>query len=169
MFLRSSFNYDRDAVSNETALECLDESKAIQSAEEESNINTIVRRFGISGELPNQVAMPQSGDFTNIPDFHTAMNLVRQAQEEFVRIPADVRARFNNDPGRFMEFLMTLLTMMRLLSWVLSMFVPCSSIGYSRWWCYRRLTKLSIRDNTNPLRRVLLYNLFVRCCTVWRL
>ena len=72
-----------------------------------------------------------SGDFTNIPDFHTAMNLVRQAQEEFVRIPADVRARFNNDPGRFMEFLMTLLTMMRLLSWVLSMFVPCSSIGYS--------------------------------------
>ena len=104
MFLRSSFNYDRDAVSNETALECLDESKAIQSAEEESNINTIVRRFGISGELPNQVAMPQSGDFTNIPDFHTAMNLVRQAQEEFVRIPADVRARFNNDPGRFMEF-----------------------------------------------------------------
>ena len=104
MFLRSSFNYDRDAVSNETALECLDESKAIQSAEEESNINTIVRRFGISGELPNQVAMPQSGDFTNIPDFHTAMNLVRKAQEEFVRVPAEIRARFNNDPGRFMDF-----------------------------------------------------------------
>jgi phage internal scaffolding protein len=104
VFLRSSFNYDRDAVSNETALECLDESKAIQSAEEESNINTIVRRFGISGELPNQVAMPQSGDFTNIPDFHTAMNLVRKAQEEFVRIPAEIRARFNNDPGRFMDF-----------------------------------------------------------------
>lgn len=104
MFLRSSFNYDRDVVSNETALECLDESKAIQSAEEESNINTIVRRFGISGELPNQVAMPQSGDFTNIPDFHTAMNLVRQAQEEFVRVPAEIRARFNNDPGRFMDF-----------------------------------------------------------------
>lgn len=104
MFIRSSFNYDRDQASDESALACLDESKAIQSAEEESNINTIVRRFGISGELPNQVAMPQSGDFTNIPDFHTAMNLVRQAQEEFVRVPAEIRARFNNDPGRFMEF-----------------------------------------------------------------
>ena len=55
VFLRSSFNYDRDAASNETALECLDESKAIQSAEEESNINTIVRRFGISGELPEDL------------------------------------------------------------------------------------------------------------------
>lgn len=104
MFLRSTFNYDRDAASNESALECLDESKAIQSAEEESNINTIVRRFGISGELPGGYAMPQSGDFTNIPDFHTAMNLVRKAQEEFVKVPAEVRARFNNDPGRFMDF-----------------------------------------------------------------
>lgn len=104
MFLRSSFNYDRDAVSDETGLKCDDESKAIQSAEEESNINTIVRRFGISGELPGGYAMPQSGDFTNIPDFHTAMNLVRKAQEEFVKVPAEVRARFNNDPGRFMDF-----------------------------------------------------------------
>ena len=104
MFIRSPFNYDRDQVSNETGLQCLDESKAIQSAEEEANINTIVRRFGISGELPNKVAMPVSGDFTNIPDFHTAMNLVRQAQEEFVRVPAEIRARFNNDPGRFMAF-----------------------------------------------------------------
>lgn len=104
IFLRSSFNYDREAASNESALECLDESKAIQSAEEESNINTIVRRFGISGELPGGYAMPQSGDFTNIPDFHTAMNLVRKAQEEFVKVPAEVRARFNNDPGRFMDF-----------------------------------------------------------------
>ena len=104
VFLRSSFNYDREAASDESALECLDESKAIQSAEEESNINTIVRRFGISGELPGGYDMPKSGDFTGIPDFHTAMNLVRKAQEEFVKVPADVRARFNNDPGRFMDF-----------------------------------------------------------------
>lgn len=104
MFLRSSFNYDRDAVSNETGLECLDESKAIQSAEEDSNINTIVRRFGISGELPGGFDMPQSGDFTGIPDFHTAMNLVRKAQEEFVKVPPEIRARFGNDPAAFMRF-----------------------------------------------------------------
>lgn len=105
MFLRSSFNYDRDEVSNETGLECQDESKAIQSAEDESNINTIVRRFGISGELPGGFDMPQSGDFTGIPDFHTAMNLVRKAQEEFVKVPAEIRARFGNDPAAFMRFI----------------------------------------------------------------
>lgn len=104
MFVRSAYNYDRNLASVESGLVCDDPSRAIQSAEEESNINTIVRRFGISGKLPDQVAMPRSGDFTNVPDFHTAMNLVRQAQEEFVRVPADVRARFLNDPQEFMNF-----------------------------------------------------------------
>jgi len=104
IFVRSSFNYDMDAVSNETALTCDDESLAIQSAEEESNINTIVRRFGLTGELPNDVKVPQSGDFTNLPDFHTAMNLVRKTQEEFLRVPAEIRARFGNDPQAFMVF-----------------------------------------------------------------
>jgi len=105
IFVRSSFNYDMDAASNESALKCEDDSLAIQSAEEESNINTIVRRFGLTGELPNDVKVPQSGDFSNLPDFHTAMNLVRKTQEEFLRIPADLRARFNNDPQSFMAFI----------------------------------------------------------------
>lgn len=104
MFVRSSFNFDRDAVSNETGLSCPEESLAIQSAEEESNINTIVRRFGLTGEMPNQVAMPHSGEFHNIPDFHTAMNLIRTTQEAFLTVPADVRARFGNDPQAFMHF-----------------------------------------------------------------
>lgn len=103
-FLRSAYNYDRDAASNESALTCEDESLAIQSSAEEADINTIVRRFGLTGELPSDVAIPRSGDFTGIPDFHTAMNLVRQTQEEFLRVPAEVRARFGNDPQAFMAF-----------------------------------------------------------------
>ena len=100
----TGYNMDNDAVSLSNGIDFPEESLAVQSAEEESNINTIVRRFGISGELPNNLRMPQSGDFTDAPDFHTAMNLVRQAQEEFLRVPADIRARFNNDPARLMAF-----------------------------------------------------------------
>ena len=102
---RTGFNYDRNAVSDDTGLKCEDESLAIQSAEEEANINTIVRRFNLTGELPNDFRMPQSGDFTGVPDFHTAMNLVVKAQEEFLKVPAQVRARFGNDPQAFMAFL----------------------------------------------------------------
>lgn len=104
IFIRSSFNYDMDAASNESALLCEDESLALQSMEEESNINTIVRKFGVTGELPSDVKMPQTGDFTNLPDFHTAMNIVRKTQEEFLRVPAEIRARFGNDPQAFMMF-----------------------------------------------------------------
>jgi len=105
MFIRSLFNYDRDAVSFDSGLVCEDESLALQSAKDESDINTIVRKFGLTGELPNDLKMPQSGDFTDVPDFHTAMNLVRSAQEEFLRVPAEIRARFNNDPQRLMSFI----------------------------------------------------------------
>ncbi len=101
---RTGYNYDTELASYESGLTCDDESLAIQSAEEESNINTIVRRFGLTGELPSDVAIPRSGDFTGAPDFHTAMNLVRQAQEEFLRVPAHIRARFGNDPGNFIAF-----------------------------------------------------------------
>jgi len=105
MFFRSGFNSDSDADSLECVLHCEDESLAIQSAKDESDINTIVRRFGLTGELPSDIAMPRSGDFTDVPDFHTAMNLIRTTQEEFLRIPADIRARFSNDPQMLMSFL----------------------------------------------------------------
>lgn len=104
VFLRTPHNYDADLVSFETGLACDDPSLAIQSAKDEADINTIVRRFGLTGELPSDVAMPRSGDFAGVPDFHGAMNLVRQAQEEFLRVPAEIRARFGNDPGAFIAF-----------------------------------------------------------------
>lgn len=105
VFIRTPYNYDTDLASNESGLACEDESLAVQSDKEDADINTIVRRFGLTGELPGDLAMPQSGDFAGLPDFHSAMNLVRATQEEFLRVPAHIRERFNNDPQRLMAFL----------------------------------------------------------------
>lgn len=104
VFIRSPYNYDTDAVSRETGLCCSDESLAIQSAAEDCDINTIVRRFGLTGELPNDIKMPQSGDYSGVGDFQSAMNIVRQAEEQFLRVPAEIRARFDHDPQRFSQF-----------------------------------------------------------------
>lgn len=105
-FFRTGYNYDRDDVSRETGLSCdPEEGLTQQQFAEECDINTIVKRFGLTGELPNGIAMPQSGDFTGVTDFHEAMNLVRKAEESFMELPADIRYRFANDPGRVMEFL----------------------------------------------------------------
>lgn len=105
VFLRTGHNYDRDAVSAEV-VECsgLSPTMAQQQFAEECDINTIVRRFGLTGELPDEYAVPVSGDFTDVVDFQTAMQAVRTANESFMRMPGELRARFNNDPQRLMDF-----------------------------------------------------------------
>lgn len=104
--LRSAFNYDPDAVSEETGLVCdPEEGRTQQSFAEECDINTIVRRFGLTGEMPQNLRMPVSGDFTGVTDFQTAMNAVRQAQEAFMELPGEMRARFDNDPQKLISFL----------------------------------------------------------------
>lgn len=104
-FVRDPYNYDAHAVSRETGLSCEgDPGVTHQSFAEECDINTIVRRFGLSGELPEAVRMPTYADFTHVSDFHSAMNAIAAAKESFETLPAEVRARFNNDPGAFVDF-----------------------------------------------------------------
>lgn len=108
-FLRAPGNYDADAVSLETALEIDDqdpvENVTQQQFKDECDINTIIERFGLTGELPMTRQMPVSGDFTGVSDFQSAMQLVRQAEEAFMELPAKVRAEFRNDPQAVLEFL----------------------------------------------------------------
>lgn len=105
-FIRSPYNYDVVAASREVALHCDPEDTQVQQQfKEECDINTIIKRFGLTGELPEGYQAPQSGDFTGITDFHSAMNAVRAAEEAFMEMPAELRARFAHDPQRLMDFL----------------------------------------------------------------
>lgn len=103
-FLRTAYNYDINAASIASGLECKDPTLTKQSFKEETDINTIVNRFKINGELPQNVRLPTYEDFTGVFDFHSSMNAIRQAQEAFDKMPANVRARFHNDPGEFVDF-----------------------------------------------------------------
>lgn len=104
IFIRTAFNYDMNAAGDESALKCKDQSLAKQSFAEECDINTIVKRFGLTGKLPEGVRMPTYGDFTGLQDFHQAMNAIAMANEAFDAMPAHVRSRFDNDPGKFVDF-----------------------------------------------------------------
>lgn len=104
VFLRTAYNYDMNKAGDESGLACQDLSLAKQSFAEECDINTIVRRFGVTGELPVGVRAPTYGDFTGIFDFRTAMSAIAQAGEAFDEMPAEVRARFHNDPAEFVDF-----------------------------------------------------------------
>ena len=66
----------------------------------------IFERFGLSGELPENLQMPVFADFREeVSDYHSAMNVLAKARDEFMTLPANLRARFENDPQRLMEFL----------------------------------------------------------------
>lgn len=105
MEFNTGFNKDNDKVSRETWI-VFDPAEGMtkQSFQEECDINTLVKRFGITGQLPENVRMPQYGDFSDAVDYQSALNAVLAADESFMQLPADVRARFSNDPGKFVDF-----------------------------------------------------------------
>lgn len=105
IFLRSMFNYDTDAASNESGLACEEPSLAQQHFKDECDINNILQKFSITGILPEAPLSPRYGDFSGIGDYHTALNRVIAAQDEFEALPAQIRARFQNDPAQLIEFL----------------------------------------------------------------
>lgn len=103
-FIRNGYNYDLVEASVSTGLFCTDESRADQGAKEECDINTIVRRFGVTGQLPIGVRMPEYADFVDAADYQTSLNAIAKARESFDSMPAAVRDRFQNDPNRFVDF-----------------------------------------------------------------
>jgi len=104
-FLRTPYNYDGDKISDETGLSCPEPTLAQQNFKDECDINYIVRQFGLTGELPAQPLSPQYGDFTGVLDYHSAVNAVLAAQDDFMELPAQLRSRFNNDPAELIDFL----------------------------------------------------------------
>lgn len=75
---------------------------------QECDINTIMAKAMKTGILqsPGQrPKLPTYGDFSEIGTFQDAHNLVMQARESFMKFPAIIRKKFNNDPGQMLAFL----------------------------------------------------------------
>jgi len=104
MATRSQLIRNEGAVSVETALYCLDPSRTVQSQKEEADINTIVRNFGLTGHLPQGVRVPSYIDYEDVTDFQSALAAITAAEKAFMQFPHFVRARFDNDPARFVDF-----------------------------------------------------------------
>lgn len=104
-FVRNPYNYDSDKLSQDTGLACKDKSRTEQEHLQETDINFIADRFMRTGAAPQVLNMPTYGDFRGTFDFQSSMNLIKQAKDEFMSLPAKVRTRFANDPQNLLEFL----------------------------------------------------------------
>lgn len=103
-FLKTPYNYDTDAASNESGLVCLEPTLTQQHFQDECDINYILNTFGVNA-LPVNPLEPRYGDFTNVVDYHSALNAVIAAEDGFMALPADIRTRFDNDPSKLIDFM----------------------------------------------------------------
>lgn len=102
--VKNPITYDRDKNSDLAKLVFTSPSRTKQSFRDECDINNILRQFNVTGQLPVGSVQPQYGDFSGITDYQSALNAVMAAQDSFLELPAKVRAKFDNDPAVFLDF-----------------------------------------------------------------
>ena len=84
---------------------CEGKSLTEQSHKGECDINKIMAKYQRTGLWPERLDTPRYGDFSSEVSFHDTMNKVREAEEDFMSLPPDIRSRFNQDPGELIGFL----------------------------------------------------------------
>lgn len=101
-----SANDGREAeYSDLTGLRCEDPTLAQQQFRDDCNLNTIMERYERTGQLTHFREVAASyGDFTKVPDYQSALNIVIAGRETFAALPANIRSRFDNDPSKFVDF-----------------------------------------------------------------
>lgn len=84
-------------------------SRTKQHFKKECDINEIMRRFKKNTNIDflnrfQGYLDGRFGDFSEVVDYQTALNQLRQAEDVFMALPALVRKQFDNDPARFLDF-----------------------------------------------------------------
>lgn len=86
-------------------------SIAVQDKRDSCDINRVMKRVEEAkkrGEMYVPAGMRSEGtfgDFTNAPDLEASLNRVIKMNQEFMALPAEVRAKFDNDPIKLVAYL----------------------------------------------------------------
>lgn len=84
-----------------------EKSATKQSFAEECDINNIMAKYRVTGLVDHTSA--HGGVYTDLPteiDYHENLNSVIAAEQAFQSLPAKMRAKFDNDPAKFLGFVL---------------------------------------------------------------
>jgi len=82
-----------------------DESLTKQAFKEDCDINHIFKKWKKDGILTHvNRYQGRYEDVSSYQSYEDSLNTIMRAEEAFGSLPADVRKRFDNDPGVFLEF-----------------------------------------------------------------
>jgi len=88
-----------------TSIKFTHPSMTKQSFAKECNINNIMARYEKTGIVEHVMETPgQFGDYSEPLEYQEALNKVNAAKSLFDSLPAQVRAKFDNEPFLFLEF-----------------------------------------------------------------
>lgn len=82
-------------------------SKTRQSEAAAADINNIVKKWLRTGVLIGTDKEPKYGDFSNVDDYLACQLRVKQAEADFMELPAAVRKACENNPGKFLDMIAT--------------------------------------------------------------
>lgn len=83
------------------------ETKTQIQFQKQCNVNEIIAKFKKTGSVTH-IRNREAGvyaDLTELPSLQEAHAIVRVAHEAFEAVPSHIRAKFNNDPQQFIDFL----------------------------------------------------------------
>ena len=89
-----------------------DPSVTLQSFKDDADINCIIARYENTGVLVDPTVpvsrTPEFGDFSDMPDYQTAQNVIIAAKNAFDTLSSKIRERFQNDPAAYFDFVRNL-------------------------------------------------------------
>lgn len=88
-----------------TVLACKDVSLTRQSEADAADINKIMARYEKTGVLPVSQREALFIDVSEMGDYRSAVEQVELVNEYFRQLPAKVRAEFDNEPARLLDFM----------------------------------------------------------------
>lgn len=77
-----------------------------QHYKDQCDVNNIIKKYKKTGQVTHlNRARGVFADLSGITDYHQMVNNIMTAQDAFGKLPAHLRSRFENDPGKLLEFL----------------------------------------------------------------
>ena len=85
-----------------------EESLTQQQFKDDADINTIIKKYISTGGYVDPFILndktPVYGDVSEVGDLYVTMNIIKDAESQFLALPSEIRERFNNDPMQLLEF-----------------------------------------------------------------
>lgn len=104
--LKPGFSCEHQSFASDICC-CKDVPLVKQEFKDDCDINIIIERCLRNGApLPTyEHVAPIYADITEMGDYRDMVERIRRADDAFMEMPAPVRARFDNDPGKLLDML----------------------------------------------------------------